>query len=77
MEKYLTVKEVAELLSLSTATIYDLCAAELIPFIRVPSPSGDPNARRLIRFNLAEVKEAVDSWTVAPAGLVSPIGRAA
>jgi hypothetical protein len=77
MEKFLTVKDIAAILNVSTATVYDWCAAECIPFFRLPSPSGNPNARQLIRFDLAKVEEEVASWAVEPTGLVSPIGRAA
>lgn len=52
MEKLLTVKEVAEMLSLSKFAIYDMVVKQSIPYVKIGSTN------RSVRFD----KQKIESW---------------
>lgn len=58
MEKYLTLKKTAEILSVSTRTLANLAQNGQITAYRLPSPG---NAKARYRFKLQDIEEFMDS----------------
>jgi Helix-turn-helix domain len=61
LERLLTAAELAEILTLSPATIVDWAEAEKIPGFRLGGRKGGP-----LRFRLSEVLAVLDSWRFGP-----------
>jgi excisionase family DNA binding protein len=64
MRRLVPVDEIAELLSLPIATIYDLARRNDLPSVRI--------ARKILRFDLDEIERVIDSRRNRPARVSRP-----